>query len=353
MKIAIIGAGNGGHAMAGHFSLLGHQVNLYNRSIEKIRILSIDNTIHLTDKLEATVKVNLVTDSLKEVIHGCELIMVTTTANAHKDIAIKLSPYLEDGQTIVLNPGRTFGAVEVKNVINSLTKRRIYVAEAQSLLYACRLTSESTIRVIGIKENVMVASYPKSDTEHVVSILHSIYPAFVPASSSLVTSLENIGAILHPPIVLFNAAAIERSNDFYFYNDMTPSIASFLEGFDAERLRIGHKLGLQLKSLAVWIDYAYGMSNEKNLCDRMRNNPAYYQIKAPTMLRSRLLLEDIPTGLVPFSDIAKKIGVATPLIDSTINLCSQLLNEDFMATGRTVKSCGLSFSSISEFIETL
>lgn len=47
---------------------------------------------------------------------GAKIIMVVTPAAGHQDIAQRLSPYLEEGQIIVLNPGRTGGALEVRQV---------------------------------------------------------------------------------------------------------------------------------------------------------------------------------------------------------------------------------------------
>ena len=38
---AVIGAGNGGCAMAAHLSIMGFQVNLFNRSEENLRTLKI------------------------------------------------------------------------------------------------------------------------------------------------------------------------------------------------------------------------------------------------------------------------------------------------------------------------
>ncbi|NLX64299.1 MAG: NAD(P)-binding domain-containing protein, partial [Clostridiaceae bacterium] len=38
-KFAILGAGHGGTAMAGHLSLLGFDVSLYNRGEERIRAI--------------------------------------------------------------------------------------------------------------------------------------------------------------------------------------------------------------------------------------------------------------------------------------------------------------------------
>ena len=36
LKIAVLGAGHGGLAMAGHLALMGHKVNLFNRGEERL-----------------------------------------------------------------------------------------------------------------------------------------------------------------------------------------------------------------------------------------------------------------------------------------------------------------------------
>ena len=36
IKVAVLGAGHGGLAMAGHLALMGHSVNLFNRGEERL-----------------------------------------------------------------------------------------------------------------------------------------------------------------------------------------------------------------------------------------------------------------------------------------------------------------------------
>ena len=43
MKIAVIGAGNGGQAIAGYLALVNHEVSLYDRDCEKVRKLLRDS----------------------------------------------------------------------------------------------------------------------------------------------------------------------------------------------------------------------------------------------------------------------------------------------------------------------
>lgn len=353
MRIAIIGSGNGGQAMAGHFSYLGHEVRLYARDVTKLNALGANGHISLTGVIECSANITLISDNLESVVKGAELIMIVTVANAHREIAIKISPLLEDEQIVVLNPGRTFGAIEFRNILKQHNKKKIYVAETQSLLYACRSEYNGIVRIIGIKDKLPMAALPSSDTNHVLKVLQAVYPSFISAKNVLETSLDNIGCIFHPSIVLFNAAKIERGERFYFYNDMTPAISTFIEALDKERLFIGEKLGVRLLSANEWISYSYKDIKGTTLCEKMKNNPAYYKILAPTTLNSRLLTEDIPTGILPLIEISKVLNVSTPLLNSVYNITSKLLNIDFRKDGRTLMNLGLNKLKFQELLNNI
>ena len=353
MKISIIGAGNGGQAMAGHFALLGHQVCLYNRTPENLKEIATQQRILLNEAIKGVGYLQKVTSDLKEAVENAELIMITTTADAHREIAEKIAPLVTDGQLIVLNPGRTMGAFEFGTILRKITNKKVFVAEAQSLIYACRAEIPGQVRVIGVKDKVMLAAYPHNDTNYVLKVVNSVFPCFVEARNVLETSLENIGAILHPSVILFNAATIERGQGFYFYNDMTPAIASFLEQIDGERLLIGDAFGIKLKSVSDWVSYAYAGISGQNLCDKIKNNPAYYKILAPNRLQSRLLLEDIPTGILPMIELGSLAKVKTPLMESVLNISQALLSIDFRQKGRTLKNLGIEQITMNKFVEHL
>lgn len=353
INISIIGAGNGGQAMAAHFTLLGHKVVLFNRSIEKIKTIYHSKYITLTGAIKGKAKLYSVTTDLEYAIKHSELIMVTTTANAHKEIAHKIAPFLIDNQIVVLCPGRTLGALEFYNEIKQRSNKRIYIAEAQSLIYACRADSLGTVKIIGVKDRVLLSAFPSKDTDFVLCVLNKVFPCFQKAKNILETSLENIGAILHPPVMLFNAAAIERETMFYFYNDMTPSVANFIEQLDNERLKIGMAYNVKLLSVSEWISYAYKGIEGKDLLTKMCNNPAYYKILAPTTLQSRLLLEDIPTGILPMIELAEAAKVEVPLMRSILHIAQVLIGIDFLKNGRTLKNLNIEISCLDSFIKAL
>jgi len=353
MNIAIIGAGNGGQAFAGYLAMQGHQVSLYARSIEKLGTVAETNEISLCGLISGTGKLYEICNNISITINNAEVIFVVTTANAHEEIAKSMSPFLQDGQTIVLCPGRTCGAhVFRRTLLENGCKAQLYLAEAQTLVFACRLISPGQVNIIGVKEKVLVAGLPQADTDIIIKKISLLFPCFIAAENTIQTSLENIGAILHSCITLLNAAAIDRGEFFYFYRDVTECIANFIEKVDNERLAIGRAYGVRLLSVREWISFAYPDTKGNSFCELIRNNPGYHDIIAPSNLFVRQITEDIPTGIVPMIELASAVQVETPALSSIVSLTSILVNVDFRFRGRTLARLGLNGKSWKE-IKTL
>ena len=354
MRTAVIGAGNGGQAIAAYLAAEGAEVRLYDRDARKVEALnSRGNVIELCGCIELKAEISLISDDIERVMDGAELIMVTTIANAHAAVAGQIAPFIEDGQVIILNPGRTGGALEFRNVLaREGCKASYYLAEAQTLVYACRLIGDGKVNIIGIKDNVLISALPSSDTGHVLSKVGRYYDCFVPAENVVRTSLENIGAIFHPCVLLFNAATVERQDEFWFYKDMTPQIADFIERFDAERLAVGKAYGIDLLGVKEWISYAYPDTKGDTLCEKMINNPAYRDIKSPSTIFTRQLTEDIPTGVLPMMELGRAAGLEMPLMNAMVDICSSLLDLDFRK-GRSLEALGLAGMSINDIIKYL
>lgn len=352
MRISVLGAGNGGQAIAGFLGLSGYEVVLYDIDAQKIKVLKQNGGIQLEGKINGFGKVACFTTDVAEAVLGAEIIMVTTVANAHKEVAKSIAPYVEDGQVIILNPGRTCGALVFKQSLRECgCNKHYYLGEAQTLVYACRVAENGRVNVIGVKDEVLLSGLPAADTDHILAKINPIYPSFKKTDNVLRTSLENIGAMFHPCVLLFNAATIERNEVFWFYRDMTEQVAEFIEKFDAERLAVGKAYGIDLLSVKDWIKFAYKDTVGDTLCERMRNNPAYHNIKSPSTIFTRQLTEDIPTGVLPIMQLGKVAGVETPLLESMVNICEALLNMDLHTDGRSLNNLGLIGMSKEEVIK--
>lgn len=349
LKFSIIGAGNGGMAMAGYLSMIGYKVNLYNRTLENILPLIKDPTISLTGEKEGFGVLNKVTNIMEEAIEGADIIMVTVPAMGHYQMAGEMAPYLVDGQVIVLNPGRTGGALDVYEALRKYNcQKDIIVAEAQTFIYACRATSENSAHIFRVKNEVTIAAIPSSKTDYIINLLKPSYPQFISAKDVLETSINNYGAIFHPAPTLLNSGHIERGSPFEYYTEgITPSIGEFLEKMDHERMEIGRMLKVDTLSARDWLYESYGAKG-KNLYETVQNNPAYKGLQAPTGLGIRYIYEDVPYSLVPMSSLARELGIKTPAINSIINIAELMTGKDFYKEGRTIERLGLKGLSIYE-----
>jgi opine dehydrogenase len=62
----------------------------------------------------------------------------------------------------------------------------------------------------------------------------------------------------------------------------------------------------------------------------------------------RYVTEDVPEGLVAWSSLGSKIGVATPTVDTLIHLATIVKGTDYRRQGRTVERLGLADKSLDE-----
>ncbi len=338
-KITIIGAGSSGLAMAAHLSLNGEDVVLWNRSFKNIKSLVEDPTIKCDGVISGSTKLKFVTDDLAKAVKNSKLILITIPANSHKSIAKLLSPLLDNEMTIVLFPGRTFGAIEFWNELdkNGVIVKPL-IAETQTVIYTCRRTGSNSVRVYKIKKNVLISCLKNDNKELLLNLLPSClskYLAFV--DSILDTSLGNIGMILHVIPVILNTGWIESdTRSFkYYYEGISKSIAELIEKMDEERLEIALAIGIKSLSIKEWMMSTYEVYGE-NLFSCIQNNECYKEIEAPKTLKHRYLYEEVPCGLVPFEFLAKQLGIETPIMTGIIDISILLTNTDFRSIGRLI-----------------
>jgi opine dehydrogenase len=348
-SIAVLGAGNGGMAMAGHLALLGHKVNLFNRGEERLWGVKSSGAIELTGEVEGFGELNMATTAIGDAIKGVELIMVVVPAYGHRWIAEQIGPYLVDGQVIVLHPGRTLGALEFRQVLtaNNITAD-VIIAEAQTFIYASRASGPSQVRIFRIKNSIPVASVRAHLIPDVISKLRQFYPQFVPGDNIFKTSFENIGSVFHPALCVLNAGWIENDVDFQFYHEgVTPSVARILEQIDKERVKVAEALGIRAITAQQWLYMAYSTTGA-TLFESMKKNTGYRGILAPRSLKMRYIEEDIPCSLVPMASVGNMLNVNTATINSIVHLGSAINLTDYWASGRTVENLGIAGMSLRD-----
>ncbi|MHA1723624.1 MAG: NAD/NADP octopine/nopaline dehydrogenase family protein [Promethearchaeota archaeon] len=342
MKFCVIGAGSGGQAFAAYLSSKGYQISLYNRSYSRIAGIKKAGGITAFGCLEGFYPIELVTQNLKLAVSDAGIILIVVPASAHESIAKKIAPFLKNGQILLLNPGRTFGAIEVKKIIRKRRKDlSIFVGETQTLLFTCRALKNNGVNILKIKNSVNFSTFPDCHVHFVHDKLVDIFPQLIPIDNYLEVTLNNIGMLLHPAITLFNVGMMDMGKPFKFYNEgASIKICQVLEIMEYEVNKVFSKLGLRQFRFSKWAEKSYGIKSD-SIYEAIQKIEAYKTVNAPNQLITRYLTEDVPTGLVPISSLAEFLNVEIPTIESIILLTSLLCGVNFKKMGRSLQKLGI------------
>lgn len=342
--VAVLGAGHGGLALAAHLSHQGHVVSLWNRSAERVAAVAEQRGIQLTSpgRVAAHAPIALATCDMAAALSDASVVLVAVPACAHADVARSCAPYLQHGQTVLLVPGRTGGALEFQRVLHEAgCHARILLGEANTFPFAARCIGSASAVIYGSKAEVLAAALPANRTPELLAACRPFLPTLRPARSVLHTGLANLGAILHPVITLLNADRIERGESFDFYREgVSFFVAATLAAADAERLRIARAYSVPACSLRDWIARAYN-HHADTIHAAVADNPAYVGIKAPATLEHRYLLEDVPTGLIPLRELGESAGLNLPVLSGLVHRSRILLRDRQWQHPRTLDMLGL------------
>jgi opine dehydrogenase len=357
--VAILGGGNGGHAVAANLALCGFKVNLFElpqfaEPLEKVlrtKEIRIDGV-----SVDGVAKLNLATTDIQQATKDAEVIFVISPAFGHKAMAELCAPFVQDGQIIVLMPG-SGGSLEFINIFKQKkVKKEITFAESCTLPYGARLKGPGHVSVLINAVILPTGVFPSKKTPEMIPKLKRYYPMIHPAKDVLEAAINNPNPIVHPVATLLSATRIEHSKgEFYLYAEgMTPAVARAYESLNQERLSICKALGYKLYhwDSLEFKDYNLGETEEEcryrilnTSMDAAFGKDGIYagiKMKGPQHLKDRYITEDVPYGMILLSTLGNLLGVPTPTHNAVIQLSSIINRTDYWKTGRGIKQLGLS-----------
>ncbi len=341
-RAAVIGAGAVGCATAGYLVRQGLTVTVQDVQKSLIAPLREAGGVKLSGVMEGLAPLALATTDAAEAVAGAELIVTAVPASAHEAVARAVAPHLGEGALVVLQPGATLSAVAFLHEARQAgLTADVTPVETLNAIFTARLSEPGSVDVFAIKRTVSYAALPSARTKAAGRVLEPLFPCLTPVGSVLDTSLHNMNAIMHPPVTLLNAGPIDRGESFLFYYEGgTPAVMNLVEGADAERLALCEALGVKSHSVTEWYQRVYGLE-QPTLYERIQACAPYATITGPTSLDTRLLLEDIPSGLVPYCSLAEAVGLELPTLRALTTMAGVLYGRDFQQSGRTLARIGL------------
>jgi opine dehydrogenase len=347
MRVAVLGAGNGGVASAFDFAQHGHDVALYAPPEfgENVVAVAEAGGIAARGDLDGFVPIRYAGHDAAEALEGAELVLLVGPAYSTEPLAAETGPHLSDGTAVLICPGSCAGAIAFKRAIGlALDDERYTVGETSTLPYAVRVVEPGVVNVfLKLTAGLYVAGLPRSGTDRLHGLIQEVWPAVEKADSVFQTTLQNGNPVIHPAVTLLNAGLIERTDGgFLFYEEgVTESVGRLIEAIDRERLEIAGALGVTILSEPA-LGVAQGYMREANYSTGYSTAPGFLGIAAQSRLDHRYLTEDVGYSLVFLTDLAARLGVPTPRMDAIIAIASVVLARDFRGEGaRTLATLGL------------
>jgi opine dehydrogenase len=320
--------------------------------------------------------ITIVTTSLSKALDNSDIIMVSLPATAHEETLSRIIPELkknpEKKQYIVLNPGRTMGALLAHNMfldagLNPKTKIPV---EAETFVYASRSWNGSSY-ILGSKNVVEVAAIPHAETQEFVELIRGIYNQFTKAENGAFdTSGNNVAVIFHAGLMGIGAPLIMEAirdrrkgkiyeKEYYCSLGTNPLIALQLEQLDFERTEIYKELGKsrdwKIPSATEWLKSHYGVSGT-SLAQVLSENTAYHGLLYPHGFDHRYYVEDGRHSFVPTFELGNQLNLELPGFKRLNELMKLYIPEtkiDVFANSRTLEKIGISGYSAEKILDVL
>ena len=161
MKVAVLGSGNGGCAVAYDFAAEGYDVFMYDfeEFSANIEAISQKGGIEATGDLEGFQEIKYAGHDIKKVVERADIIFAVGPAYSTRPFGEVCAPYLESDQVVVVCPSSCGGSVVFKNAASlEIDDENIIVAETSTLPYAVRVTEPGKINVFLKLEGDLVQS---------------------------------------------------------------------------------------------------------------------------------------------------------------------------------------------------
>ena len=341
MKIAILGGGHGCYAAAADLSEAGHEVRLWRRDAAALKPVVETGSIVLKDADgPRAVKIARATADIGEALRGAQLIVIPSPAIAQEDIARAMAPHLVDGQVVFLPPG-TFGSFLMARIVRQAGSRAdVAWAETGTLPYLARKHGDREVNVTIRAVRLPTGVYPARKSAHALAVIREAYPSVHGCGDALSGALMNAGPIIHPPLIVMNAAPLQHFERWDIHNEGTqPAVRAVTDALDAERIAVRQALGHGAPHYPLADHYSsdrwmYGDAHKK----LVKSGDWREHIDLHT---HRYITEDTELGLAFLASVARWAGVDAPIAHGLLAVAGGFLGRDLRRGPRTLEALGL------------
>jgi opine dehydrogenase len=351
VNVAVLGGSHGAYATAADLTLAGHRVRLWRRKKEDVAPLAAGITLKAEGR-EGVAKLERITADLREAVDGADVVVVPLPATTHEDVGARLAGVLTDRQVVLVTPGTLGSFVIARQLARAGAPLPLAIAETGTLPYLARKTGPAAVSAPVRAANLPVGVFPAARSKDALTRVRELFPATRPCVDAVDVALNNAGPVIHPPLVLVNAAAIDAGRFDIHAAGTSASARTLIDGIGAERIaaRKGWGYPAPHYELATYYDEAraaeglYGAgAKQKLVASGLWSEVLTYA--------HRYVTEDVALGLPFFESAARTVSTASPTISGLLGVFGTLLGTTLTGRGRDLDHLGLGELTLREVRE--
>ncbi|MEW5920359.1 MAG: NAD/NADP octopine/nopaline dehydrogenase family protein [Bacillota bacterium] len=378
-KIAILGAGNAGQALAADCKLANKEVRLFDYDEYYSNIAPIMKTKKIelygperngkNFKRNGIAQLDVITTNLSEAVKDADIIAISIRALGYERLFRDLIPFLEDGQIVTIFPDN-YGSLILRRLIDEVgCKKDVIIGGWSSLPYGARITELGEINRVYIMYRAINLRYdtlPSRNNKKFLNAMKELPPLDsvdkVLGDTVLDIGFSNVNPILHVPATIMNVGTIDNwgiiddvgNKDVYYdiyRHGFSYNVGKIQWEIYQEEVAIANAVGVGIQPYEKEVffsrtsilgpefmgeGYAIPFEVTIPIDDWMKYLPG-----ERFSVESRYITEDIPVSYNVYYQLAKKFGVKTPTIESMINLASIVSGKDYYKSSFNLEFLGI------------
>ena len=343
MNVSVLGGSNGGYATAADLALAGHRVRLWQRDAAALAPIQKAGAITLiAEERQGTARLDRATADIGEALEGAEVVIVPLPATSHEDIAARLKGRLTGKEIVLLTPGSFGTYVMARALARAGAPLPFAFAETGTLPFLTRKTGPAAVAAPVRAANLPVGVFPASRSKAALERVRALFAATRACVGALDAALTNVGPVIHPPLVLVNAASIDAGRFDIHAAGTSPSARKLIDAVDGERVASRQGIGYP----APHYDMATTYYDEARAAEGLYGAGAKAKLVASGLwseeltYQHRYVSEDAALGLTLFESAGRMAGVPTPAVSGLLGVFGALLGRD-LTGGRALDHLGL------------
>ncbi|MGE0008427.1 MAG: NAD/NADP octopine/nopaline dehydrogenase family protein [Parvibaculaceae bacterium] len=349
MRVGIVGAGSIAFATACLLEQMGHEPVLWSPSGERTRALAEGEALTATGAIEGKFHPKVAAGA-QDLVAGAAVVFVALPAYGHRFAFDAVSPFIADGQAVVISSHASFGALYLSRALAERGIAAPIVAWGTTVV-AGRQRSPTEVNVSTVRRKVDLCTLPASRSAEGLALCRELFgDRFVDRGSLMAIALSNLNPQNHMGIALCNLTRMERGETWSQGQNVTPKVGRLLEALDEERLAIARELGLDVRTIFQHFHLSFhvpvGSISQMNQEMHAAGNGG----TGPSTAESRYVLEDVPFGLVMTVRLGRLAGRPALLHEAGVRIFSALYGRDFFAENDLLGAIGMDAMSLADLV---